>query len=534
MFKNRSSILLLTSLLLCGCGVSPSPVDPEVEELEIYNVTINGVMNGTKEVSIINPIEGETFSYSYSGDSIRIDENGVIYSYRGGTQTEVNVTSSLNRTGKFVVNVLNRTYNSTHKTAEESEGWFNEVNVNKVASMTSSFVNGIDISSMKQLYDNGARFYNKEGKETFLPLLLKDNGVNWARLRLWVEPYDTYVENGETKIFQYGGGNCDLEHVLWMAKECKLSGLKVLLNFHYSDFWTDPSNQIIPKAWKDISTVSELASTLKAYTKNTLLEFKNNNCLPDAVALGNEIYSGLFAHNPGTTVSTTPRGDAPYYQTDRSERTDGTQAKYDHSGNKNTQVNSNLRTYLKAANDAVKEVSSSIPTMVHYVRGFTDPNDSIKFFTMIDDLGIDIYALSAYVYYHFQNASTLKTGLTTIANAFPNKKICIAETSYGFTFEADEWARNTFTSDSSATCKPVSSYEPNIQGQANLIHDVSEIVSDLANGWGVFYWEGAWTPTKKSGWADAISRVSWANQALVSYNGKALGSLEVYKKMLGN
>lgn len=547
MLIKKTLVLLLSTLLLSGC-VSPTPSSSssetststptsessstsELEELEIHNVSINGVMNGDKNVSIVNPIEGETYSYSFSGDAINITSDGVISAYRGGTSTEVSVTSSLGRTSSFVVTILNRAYSSTHKSAEESEGWFNEVSVSKVASMTSSFANGVDISSFKQLYDNGAKFYNKEGKETFLPLLLKDNGVNYIRLRLWVEPYETYQEGGETKVFQYGGGNCTTENVLWMAKKCKDVGLKVLLNFHYSDFWTDPSHEIIPKAWKNISTVSALASKVKEYTKDTLLLFKENGCLPDAVALGNEIYNGLFAHNPGTKATTTLRGDAPYYHTDKTERTDGTQAKYDHTGNKNNQVNANLRTYLKAANDAVKEVSSSILTMVHYVKGLTATDDIIKFFTMIDDLGIDIYAISAYVYYHFSNVTTLRNGMTTIANAFPNKKICIAETSYGFTFETDDYAKNTFST--SGTCSPVSSYAANIQGQASLIHDVSEVVSNLANGWGVFYWEGAWTPIKKSGWADAASKVSWANQALVSYNGKALGSLEVYNKMLG-
>lgn len=534
-------ILLSTITLLSGCDLKPSPSvssevtsstplsSEELEDLEIRAVTITKIYEN-KEIDIINKLDNETFTYSYNGDAIRIEDNKVI-GLRGNTKTTVNVTSSLGRTGAFNVTVRNTEYKSTHASAESNEGWFNEVNIDKISSMTSTFVNGMDISSMKQLYDNGARFYDKNGNETALPLLLKDNGVNYIRLRLWVEPYDTWTENGETKSFAYGGGNCTTENVLWMAKECKAVGLKVLLNFHYSDYWTDPSNQIIPKKWKDITSVDTLANEVYKYTKETLELFKSNNALPDCVALGNEIYNGLFAHNPGTKITKEATGDAPYYHSDRTERTNGTQAKYDHSDSKTSLNNSNLRTYLKAGIRACREVDSSIQIMVHFVRGLSAYNDTIKFFGVLSDLDIDIYAVSAYSYYHFSNISTLRTGMQKISEAFPNKKIAIAETSYGFTFETDALAVNTFTP--SGTASPVSGYPATVQGQAKMIRDTTEVVSNLSNGWGVFYWEGAWTPTKNSGWADAASRASWANQALVSYNGKALASLEVYNKMKG-
>ena len=534
-------ILLSTITLLSGCNLTASKSvssevtssltssSEELEDLEIRAVTITRIYEN-KEIDIINKLDNETFTYSYNGDAIRIEDNKVI-GLRGNTKTTVTVTSSLGRTGAFNATVRNTEYKSTHSSAESSEGWFNEVNIDKISSMTSTFVNGMDISSMKQLYDNGARFYDKNGNETALPLLLKDNGVNYIRLRLWVEPYDTWTENGETKTFAYGGGNCTTENVLWMAKECKAVGLKVLLNFHYSDYWTDPSNQIIPKKWKDITSVETLSNEVYKYTKETLELFKSNNALPDSVALGNEIYNGIFAHNPGTKITKEATGDAPYYHSDRTERTNGTQAKYDHTDSKTSLNNSNLRTYLKAGIRACREVDSSIQIMVHFVRGLSAYNDTIKFFNVLSDLDIDIYAVSAYSYYHFSNISTLRSGMQKISQAFPNKKIAIAETSYGFTFETDALAVNTFTP--SGTCSPVSGYPASVQGQASMIRDTTEVVSNLSNGWGVFYWEGAWTPVKNSGWADAASKASWANQALVSYNGKALASLEVYNKMKG-
>ena len=527
--------LTMLALLLTSCGgtnsssesSSSTPEAPAINDLEL------NVYGTNNEISFVDKKEGETFQYSFEGNNIRI-ENDKVIALKGNTETEVQYTSSLSRSGSFKVKVLNREYVSTHKTAEESEGWFNKVSVNKVTKMTASFANGMDISSAKQLYDNGQKFYNADGVEQSLFYILKDAGVNWVRLRLWVDPKDTWTEGGETKTYLYGGGNCHLDNVTWMAHEAKAAGLKILLDFHYSDFWTDPTNQIVPKAWVNISTVSAMAAQIKSYTKESLLHLKENGALPDMVALGNETYAGMLFHNPGpiTTVST---GKGPLYSTEHTERNaegaigKGTEGRWNFTTDKSS--NYNIRTYFNAAARAVKEVDPNILTSLHFVKGFSDPTTSIKFFTTFDDLDIDVYSLSAYAYYHFTHISTLRNGLTEIANAFPNKKIAIAETSYGFTFETDTWASNIFKP--SGDESPVPGYEANIQGQASLIRDMSEVVANLNNGFGVFYWEGAWTPTKRCGWADHNSKVSWANQAFFSYNGKALGSLGLYNQMLG-
>lgn len=526
--------LTLFALILSGCGGTSSSTSTEpVQETIINDLELN-VYGKNNEIPFVDKKDGETFNYSFEGENIRI-ENDKVIALKGNTETSVSFTTSLNRSGSFKVRVLNRDYVSTHQEAETNEGWFNSVSVNKVSKMTSSFANGMDISSCKQLYDNGQQFYNADGVEQSLFYILKDAGVNWIRLRLWVDPKDTWTESGETKEYLYGGGNCHLDNVTWMAHEAKSAGLKILLDFHYSDFWTDPTNQIVPKAWVNISTVSEMAAKIKSYTKESLVHLKNNAALPDMVALGNETYGGMLFHNPGPITKENRSNLGPRYSTEHTERNaegaigKGTEGRWNFTTDKT--ANANIRAYFKAGVDAVKEVDSSILTTIHFVKGFSDPNTSIKFFTTFDDLGIDVYSLSAYAYYHFSNITTLRNGLTTIANAFPTKKIALAETSYGFTYETDNWANNTFTP--SGTCSPVSGYAANIQGQASLVRDISEVVANLNNGFGVFYWEGAWTPTKKSGWADISSKVSWANQALFSYNGKALGSLGLYKQMLG-
>lgn len=496
---------------------SSSTTDLKVDEVSTYvyeDVALN-----------ISNLNDEDYSLSSSGEGIRIEDKSII-PLKADTQNNVTLKTASGREATFKVNVINRAYSSKHSNAEESEGWFNEVSISPISSLTSSFANGMDISSVKQLYDNGQKFYNSQSVEQSLFYILKDAGLNWIRLRLWNDPSDEYIEDGETKIFKYGGGNCDLNNVRWMAHEAKAAGLKILLDFHYSDFWADPKKQIIPKAWKDITSSNELAFEIEEYTKDVLTDLKENDALPDMVQIGNETYAGMFLHNPGD-VTTSARGKEPKYSTDMSSRNNGTEAKYDFTGLKEN--NTNLRKYVKAAIDGINDVDSSILKMIHFVKGLSDPDTSIKFFQTFDDLDIDVFGLSAYSYYHWSNLSTLKTGLNKISEAFPTKKICIAETSYGFTYEADSWANNIFSE--SGTAKPISSYPCSIQGQASILRDTTEVVANLDNGFGLFYWEGAWTPTKYSGWADELSGASWANQALFSYDGKALGSLSVYKKM---
>ena len=108
---------------------------------------------------------------------------------------------------------------------------------------------GVDVSSYLSLKNSGVKYYDYDGNElgnveyfTFL----KSRGVNYIRLRVWNDPYDS-DGNG------YGGGNNDLASVITMGKWASEAGLKVLIDFHYSDFWADPAKQKAPKAWAEYS-----------------------------------------------------------------------------------------------------------------------------------------------------------------------------------------------------------------------------------------------------------------------------------------
>lgn len=147
------------------------------------------------------------------------------------------------------------------------------------------FIHGMDISSMDEVVRLGGRYYDK-GEERELTDILKSYGVNYIRLRLWLNPYT------QDKI-PYGAGVNDLDTTVRMVKKVKASGFKYLLDFHYSDFWTDPGKQIKPKAWKDYGA-EELEVAMYEYTRETLIALKEEECLPDMVQVGNEITNGIL------------------------------------------------------------------------------------------------------------------------------------------------------------------------------------------------------------------------------------------------
>ena len=139
-----------------------------------------------------------------------------------------------------------------------------KVTIKKVQNMSDSTIRGIDISSYTALKKAGVKYYDNEGKEASLLKVLSDNGVNYIRIRIWNDPYN---EKGET----YGGGSNDVKAGLEIAKEAAKYNIKVLLGFHYSDFWADPAVQLLPKAWeKDRNNQEKMCSNVYEFTKETL------------------------------------------------------------------------------------------------------------------------------------------------------------------------------------------------------------------------------------------------------------------------
>ena len=140
--------------------------------------------------------------------------------------------------------------------------------VKKLNNMSQSSIRGMDISSYTALKIAGVKYYDFDGKETSLLKVLHDNGVNYIRIRIWNDPTN---EKGET----YGGGANDVAAGLEIAKEAAQYDMKLLLDFHYSDFWADPALQKIPKAWeKDKNDTEKMKQNVYDFTKDTIKKFQ--------------------------------------------------------------------------------------------------------------------------------------------------------------------------------------------------------------------------------------------------------------------
>ncbi|MCR5078595.1 MAG: arabinogalactan endo-1,4-beta-galactosidase [Bacilli bacterium] len=541
--RKEVAILIFGSLsLLSSCKTSPSSYNNKssVEESFVSSISLNSSEESSKEslsssgeieeiTKLTTTVYGKTalpilsgdLTYTYEGKDIYVDEaSHTVSGTLGNTKTLLAISNGI-ETKKVLVEVRNRDYVSKHVDAETSEGWFDDVDIAPVSNEAAkeSFASGMDLSSSKLLIDSGQRFYNASGEEESLYRIVKEAGVSWVRFRLWHDPYNHNFLDKNGDYVPYGGGNCDLNNVTWMCKQAKYFGLKVLLDIHYSDFWTEPNKQVIPKAWANITNSDDMAKAVSSYTTDVLSSLKEAGATPDCVSIGNETTSGILLELPGVDKAEYTGGN-PGYIDNRSSASSSVAGKMG---------SDNYKKYIKAGVDAVKSFDSRILTMVHIAKGFSAYSTIKGYFDAIDGVDYDIIGLSGYSYYHYSNISTLTSALDYLSSAFPSKKIALAETSYGFTYESDSQASNVFQS--SGTAKPVSGYPCSIQGQASIIADTTHAIASIGNGWGCFYWEGAWTPKAFCGWGDKTSTASWANQAFFSYNGKALGSLSLYKKL---
>ena len=363
---------------------------------------------------------------------------------------------------------------------------------------------GMDISTLLEIEENNGLFYDFDStKPQDLLDILKSYGVNSIRLRLWNNPYD---ENGNP----YLAGTCDLKRVIIMAKRAILHDMNILLDFHYSDFWADPGKQTLPKAWKGYSDI-EIENAIYEYTKSVLLELKKEKIDIKYVQIGNEITNGMCW----------PNGHL-----------DETSQKWD-----------NLAMFLKSGIKALKEVLPSAKAVLHLERS-CDNEMYCRWLTEIikRDVEFDVLGVSYYPYWH-GTLTDLEYNLVDIKNTF-NKDIMIVETSYGFTLEKYNNSNLVVSEESINELSSKPPYPISIQGQSDFLDDLFKLCEKI-NLSGLYYWEPAWLVVQNTSWASYEARVyinethkaggnEWSNQGLFDYQGKALDSLNIYKKWKEN
>ncbi len=142
----------------------------------------------------------------------------------------------------------------------------------------SGFAEGADISWVTEMEAKGMKFYNSAGHETECTALMKEIGFDAIRLRVWVDPKD---------------GFCGKDDVLVKAKRAKEQGMRLMIDFHYSDSWADPSKQDVPEAWKNFD-VSQMAAAVSKHTTDVLKTLKDNEIDVEWIQIGNEVNSGML------------------------------------------------------------------------------------------------------------------------------------------------------------------------------------------------------------------------------------------------
>ena len=355
------------------------------------------------------------------------------------------------------------------------------INVKKVENLPEDFIMGMDASCVPALEASGVRYYDFDGREKDVYEILSNNGINYIRVRIWNDPFDKYG-NG------YGGGNCDIENAIEVGKRATKFGMKLLVNFHYSDFWADPSKQMIPKAWVGMD-IDEKSDALYSFTKDCLQRLVEAEVDIGMVQIGNETNGVLCGEN----------------------------ANEENGWERITKL-------FSAGSKAAREVCPNALVAMH----FSNPEIEGSYGIYSEKLAYyqvdyDVFASSYYPFWH-GTLDNLASLLTDISEKY-GKKVMVAETSYAYTGKDSDFFANTI----GGSFGEVEGYPFSLQGQSDHVRDVIDaVVNKMKNGIGVFYWEGTWIGVGGNSYEENLPiwqkyGSGWATSYAVEYDPKDAG-----------
>lgn len=365
-------------------------------------------------------------------------------------------------------------------------------------------IRGVDISSILAVENAGVTFCNEYGRKQDIFRTLSEHGVNYIRVRVWNEPYDSRGNS-------YGGGNCDLYTAAEIGRRAAKYGMKLLVDIQYSDFWADPEKQTRPKYWiqHDHETLKDEIYKYTSWVLETISEAGGNIGM---VQVGNET-NCFFC------------GETDMYK---------------------------ICDLFASGDQAIRDFDRSVLIAHHFANPSTG---YYAWYAQVMDecnLDYDVFATSYYPYWH-GTTENLTTVLKEIADTY-NKYVMVAETAYPYTSEDGDTFGNAVSEDSDSA---VFRYDVSVEGQAQCLTDVFQAVANVGEkGIGVFYWEPAWLGVngisweeqsslwKKygSGWATDYAAEydasvtgsggsSYDNQALFDFEGNSLKSLQVFRNI---
>lgn len=333
-----------------------------------------------------------------------------------------------------------------------------DIYVERVTNISDDFIGGVDISSYVALKNSGVKYYDFDGNELddqgFFNFLA-DCGINYVRVRVWNDPYDS-------EGIGYGGGNNDLNTAVKIGQWATNAGMKVLVDFHYSDFWADPNKQKAPKAWEAYS-LEEKANALNSFTAESLNALLTAGVDVGMVQIGNETNGKLCGESGWSSM-----------------------CRLFNAGS-------------QAVRDAAKDSGKEISVVLH----FTNPETQGRYAGYAEQLDnynvdYDVFASSYYPYWH-GTIDNLADVLGSIAYKY-GKDVMVAETSWSYTYDDGDGHANTIGEGSTGADIV---YDISIYGQAKELRTVINAVAGIQSkdessgrGIGVFYWEPAWIPVQ--------------------------------------
>lgn len=324
---------------------------------------------------------------------------------------------------------------------------------------------GADVSTVQRALDLGASYYDASNQKKDPLDILKSAGVNYVRLRIWNNPLSGY--NNKAKVLSY-------------AKIVKAKGLKLLIDFHYSDTWADPTSQTKPAAWSGHS-IAQLRTDVYDYTYDVCNSLKAQGTTPDAVQLGNEINTGML-WNEGKVVSSSFV---------------------------------NLASLLKSGYNAVKAVNAGTQVFIHTADANSMTN-ARWFYDGIRAQGVN-WDITAFAYYCFWHGSLSNmTSVVADAKARYGKPVVVVETAYPFTSSNADGTANAISGS-----EPCAGYPASWAGQAAQFKAVQD-AARAGGAAGVFYWEPTWYAVAGNGWDPANINGSgdgWDSLALFDWSG---------------
>jgi len=312
---------------------------------------------------------------------------------------------------------------------------------------------GVDVSFLAQAEQQGTVFRDGGVPHPGLEIL-RHHGYGWVRLRLFNDPKT--LPN-------------DLKYTIDEARRAKAMGFALLLDLHYSDDWADPSHQVTPVAWQALKH-KQVTDAVFAFTRDTLMAFRQAGVLPNMVQVGNEITSGILW----------PDGKLP----------------------------DNWSNFIELLDAGAHGVAAgSLPDrrpliMLHIDQGGNEETTRWFFSHIIaSHIPFDVIGQSYYPWWQGSLAD-LKSNLAFMAHEY-HKPIIVVETAYS-------WRADNYT-------KKAGPYPETPAGQRDFLQALAATVAETPDhlGRGLFWWEPA-------------VRGALARRGLFDDDGNALPALNVF------